>query len=136
MKTLWCGTKEIMGGCNVEEFELLLVTNIGDIHQFLGASIPGICHATCIENSYEIMHKRDTYLVNMSVSEAYEPCSCKSWLDVMNWFWDQIKIAHDEQTAVLVINGSKNFQHLMRQKYPNAAKRWDAYAAAEEEFKD
>jgi len=111
---------------------LLLVTFQGEIHQFQGKDIPGICKAT--EVAYEKSGKWSNTTYRIDHHETTTPISFRQDWDRGYAFpqttWEEgllFILKHAPSTM-------EKFESFIRTNYPGAAKRWDEVRDADNFF--
>lgn len=111
----------------------VLVTEDGNVHQFTGMSIPGVCQAADLGftkngkwsyTEFEVLHRDSTSFVSWMEDWGNGLAFPQpSWEAGFTWL--------AEQAAGLSMEG---FEKFIREKFPKTAERWDDRRRAESEF--
>lgn len=129
MKTTWNdrqGSRDRRAWC-------VLVTADGNVHRFMGSSIPGVCYAA------EIDHTRDGKWSNSTWEITHaETTAVVSWME--DWGTGQVFPQVSWEAGYFWLAGQaptltrEGFEAFIRAHCPRHAERWDAAVAAESEF--
>lgn len=135
MKSTWNNGQ----GSRDRQSRCVLVTPDGNVHQFTGASIPGVCHAVELDyrkngkwsnSTYQIEHAETTAVVQWSDDwDTGRVFPQPSW--EAGYFW----LA--ERAPMLTREGFEAYIRAVSRpdsRYHDAAQRWDVAREAEAEF--